>query len=169
MSAREIYSVSQLNRAVKQLLERSLPGVWLEGEVSNVSRPASGHIYFCLKDATAQVRCALFRGQARHVVHLPQNGQSVLVWAQVTLYEGRGDFQLIVEQVEEAGEGALRRAFEALKRRLSAEGLFADARKRPLPRLPGRIGVITSTSGAALHDILTTLRRRFPAVGILIH
>ena len=169
MPPREVYSVSKLNREAKQLLERELPAIWLEGEVSNVSRPTSGHLYFCLKDATAQVRCALFRGQARHVVHLPQDGQSVLVHAQVTLYEGRGDFQLIVEQVEEAGEGALRRAFEALKRRLAAEGLFAENRKRALPRLPRRIGIITSTSGAALHDILTTLGRRFPAVGIVIY
>lgn len=166
---RDVYSVSRLTREAKRLLETRFPRIWIEGEVSNVSRPASGHIYFCLKDPQAQVRCALFRMKAREVRCLPENGQSVSVYAQVTLYEGRGDFQLIVEEVEPAGEGALRRAFEALKVRLGAEGLFESGRKRPVPRLPRRIGVITSPNGAAIRDILTTLGRRFAAIPVLVY
>ncbi|MHB1951497.1 MAG: exodeoxyribonuclease VII large subunit [Acidiferrobacteraceae bacterium] len=168
-NARDTYSVSRLVREVKRLLENHFPRVWIEGEVSNVSRPASGHIYFCLKDPQAQVRCALFRMKARDVRCLPENGQSVAVYAQVTLYEGRGDFQLVVEEVEPAGEGALRRAFEALKARLGAEGLFESGRKRAVPRLPRRIGVITSPSGAAIRDILSTLARRFAAIPVLLY
>lgn len=166
---RDIYTVSRLNREAKQLLETRFPRLWIEGEVSNLSRPASGHLYFCLKDAQTQIRCALFRMQARQLRAPLENGRRVLVHAQVSLYEGRGDFQLIVEQVEEAGEGALRLAFEALKTRLAAEGLFDAARKRRLPTLPRRIGVLTSPSGAVLHDILTTLRRRFPAIPVLLY
>ncbi|MHB1514508.1 MAG: exodeoxyribonuclease VII large subunit [Acidiferrobacteraceae bacterium] len=168
-AVRDIYSVSRLNQEAKRLLETRFLRIWIEGEVSNVSRPASGHIYFCLKDPGAQIRCALFRLKAREVRCLPENGRSVLLYAQVSLYEGRGDFQLIVEEVEEAGEGALRRAFEALKARLAREGLFDGSRKRPLPRIPRRIGIITSPSGAAVRDILTTLRRRFPAIPVLIY
>ncbi|MHB1528773.1 MAG: exodeoxyribonuclease VII large subunit [Acidiferrobacteraceae bacterium] len=168
-ASRDIYSVSRLNQEAKRLLENRFLRVWIEGEVSNVSRPASGHIYFCLKDPAAQIRCALFRLKAREVRCLPENGRSVLLYAQVSLYEGRGDFQLIVDEVEEAGEGALRRAFEALKARLARAGLFDGNRKRPLPRIPRRIGIITSPSGAAVRDILTTLRRRFPAIPVLIY
>jgi exodeoxyribonuclease VII large subunit len=166
---REIYTVSRLNREAKALLEGSFPLLWVEGEISNLSRPASGHLYFTLKDPQAQVRCALFRGFQRGMVAAPRDGMQVLVRARVSLYEGRGDYQLIVESIEDAGEGALRRAFEQLRRRLAEEGLFDAAHKRPLPRLPRRIGVITSESGAVLHDILTTLRRRFPAIPVLLH
>lgn len=166
---RDVLTVSRLNREAKSLLEGSFPLLWIEGEISNFSRPASGHFYFTLKDAQAQVRCALFRGNQRGLGVVPKDGMHVLLRARVTLYEGRGDFQLIVETLEEAGEGALRRAFELLKNRLLAEGLFDTALKRPLPRLPKRIGVITSPSGAVLHDILTTLKRRFPAIPILVH
>jgi len=166
---RDVLTVSRLNREAKSLLEGSFPLLWIEGEISNFSRPASGHFYFTLKDAQAQVRCALFRGNQRGLGVLPKDGMHVLVRARVTLYEGRGDFQLIVETLEEAGEGALRRAFEQLKNRLLAEGLFDAALKRPLPLLPKRIGVITSPSGAVLHDILTTLKRRFPAIPVLVH
>jgi len=166
---RDIYTVSRLNREAKALLEGSFPLLWVEGELSNLSRPASGHLYFTLKDAQAQVRCALFRGYQRGLATTPRDGMQVLVRARVSLYEGRGDYQLIVESLEEAGEGALRRAFEALRRRLAEEGLFDPAYKKPLPRLPRRIGVITSESGAVVHDILTTLRRRFPAIPVLLH
>ena len=164
-----VYTVSQLNREIRTLLEASYPLIWVEGEISNLARPASGHLYFSLKDSGAQVRCAFFRPRQRLAACAPREGLMVRVRARVSLYEGRGDFQLIVEAMEEAGEGALRLALEALKRRLSAEGLFDSARKRPLPTLPRRIGLITSPSGAVLHDILTTLRRRFPAIPVLLY
>ncbi len=166
---REIYSVARLNREIKALLEGHFPLLWVEGEISNLSRPASGHLYFTLKDSQAQVRCALFRGHQRAASVTARDGLQVLVRARVSLYEGRGDFQLIVESLEDAGEGALRRAFEELKLRLQQEGLFDQALKKPLPRLPRRIGVITSPSGAVLHDILTTLQRRFPAIPVLLY
>jgi exodeoxyribonuclease VII large subunit len=166
---RNVYTVSRLNREAKALLEDRFPLLWVEGELSNLSRPASGHLYFSLKDAHAQVRCALFRGNQRALSVSPKDGMQVLVRARVSLYEGRGDYQLIVESLEEAGEGALRRAFDLLKHRLAQEGLFDSARKKPLPRLPRCIGIITSPSGAVLHDILTTLKRRFPAIPVLLH
>jgi len=166
---RDVYSVSRLNREAKVLLEGSFPLLWVEGEISNLSRPASGHLYFSLKDSQAQVRCALFRGNQRGMAVRPRDGMLVLVRARVSLYEGRGDYQLIVETLEEAGEGALRRAFELLKNRLAREGLFDPSHKQPLPRLPRCIGVITSPSGAVMHDILTTLARRFPAIPVLLH
>ena len=166
---RNVFSVSRLNREAKALLEGSFPLLWVEGELSNLSRPASGHLYFTLKDAQAQVRCALFRSSQRGLGAAPKDGMQVLVRARVSLYEGRGDYQLIVESLEEAGEGALRRAYEALKNRLAQEGLFDSARKKPLPRLSRRIGIITSPSGAVLHDILTTLKRRFPAIPVMLY
>jgi exodeoxyribonuclease VII large subunit len=169
LPARDVYTVSRLNREIKLLLEGGFPLLWIEGEISNLSRPASGHAYFSLKDGQAQVRCALFRGQLRGVGIPLKEGAHVVVRARVTLYEQRGDFQLIVEQLEDAGEGALRRAFDELKRRLAQEGLFDVALKKPLPRLPRRIGLITSPSGAVLHDILTTLRRRFPAIAVTLY
>jgi exodeoxyribonuclease VII large subunit len=164
-----VYTVSRLNREAKTLLEGGFPPLWIEGEISGLSRPASGHLYFNLKDERAVVRCALFRGQQRAIATVPAEGMHVLARATVSLYEGRGDFQLIVEYLEEAGEGALRRAFEALKRRLGEEGLFDAARKKALPRLPRRIGLVTSPSGAVLHDILTTLKRRFPAIAVRLY
>jgi len=166
---REVYSISRLNREVRNLLEGRFPLIWVEGEISNLARPASGHLYFSLKDAAAQVRCAMFRGQNRYLPFTPKDGMQVLVRARVSLYEPRGDFQLIAEHMEEAGAGALRRAFEALKQRLASEGLFDEAHKQALPALPERIGVITSPSGAAIRDILTVLRRRFPAIPVLIY
>ena len=166
---RFVYSVSGLNREAKALLEGSFPLLWVEGELSNLSRPASGHLYFSLKDAHAQVRCALFRGSQRALSVAPKDGMQVLVRARVSLYEGRGDYQLIVETLEAAGEGALRRAFDLLKNRLSQEGLFDNAHKKPLPRVPRRIGILTSPSGAVLHDILTTLNRRFPAIPVVLY
>ncbi len=166
---RDVYTVSRLNREVRALLEGSFPLIWLEAEISNLARPASGHWYFTLKDENAQVRAAMFRNRNRLLRFAPDNGMQVLVRARIGLYEARGEFQLIVEHMEEAGDGALRRAFEALRRRLDAEGLFAMERKRPLPRLPRRIGVVTSPTGAAIRDILTTLRRRFPGIPVVIY
>ncbi len=168
ITEREILSVSQLNRRAKQLLETHLPLLWVEGELSNVSQPSSGHWYFTLKDDQAQVRCAMFRNRNMLVRFRPQQGQQVLVRARVSLYEGRGDYQLIAEHMEEAGAGALQRAFEALKAKLAAEGLFDPARKRPLPSLPRHIGVITSPTGAAIRDVLSVLERRFPAIPVTV-
>ncbi|MDD5462714.1 MAG: exodeoxyribonuclease VII large subunit [Methylococcales bacterium] len=166
---RNILTVTQLNRATSQLLGEYFPNILVEGEISNLSTPSSGHLYFSLKDAHAQVRCAMFRTQQRRLAFRPENGKHVVVKAQVSLYEPRGDFQLIVEHIEEAGDGALRRAFEALKLKLSEEGLFDIARKRSFPALPKSVGVITSPSGAAIRDILTVLRRRFPALPVIIY
>jgi exodeoxyribonuclease VII large subunit len=166
---REVYTVSRLNREARMLLEAGLPPCWIEGELSNFARPSSGHWYFTLKDADAQVRCAMFRNANTRVRVAPRDGMHVLIRARVSLYEARGEYQLIAEHLEEAGEGALRRRFEELKARLAAEGLFATELKRPLPRLPRRIGVVTSPTGAAIRDILHVLARRFPAVPVLIY
>jgi exodeoxyribonuclease VII large subunit len=165
----DVYTVSRLNREARDLLEGSFPRLWIEGELSNFSRPASGHWYFSLKDEAAQVRCAMFRGRNRAVAFVPRDGLHVLVKADVSLFEARGDFQLIVDYLEETGDGALRRAFELLKQRLHAEGLFDEARKKPIPALPKRIGVVTSPTGAALRDILSVLQRRFPAIPVLVY
>ncbi|HEX7113126.1 MAG TPA: exodeoxyribonuclease VII large subunit [Mizugakiibacter sp.] len=164
--AREVLTPSALNARARDLLEGAFPLVWVEGELSNVSRPASGHLYFTLKDAAAQVRAAMFKPRSTYLRFRPAEGMHVLVRARVSLYEPRGDYQLIVEHMEEAGEGALRRAFEALKAQLAAEGLFDAARKRALPRFARRIGVITSPSGAAVRDVLSVIRRRFPLVEV---
>lgn len=166
---RDVWSVSRLNLEAQGLLESNFPLIWLEGELSNLSRPASGHMYFSLKDSRSQVNAAMFRGNNRRLRFQPRNGQQVLVRARVTLYAPRGNFQLVVEHMEEAGEGALRRQFDALKAKLEAEGLFDPASKRPLPALPAQIGVITSASGAALRDILHVLARRCPQVPVLIY
>lgn len=166
---RDVYTVSRLNREVRALLDRGFAVLWLEGEISNFSRPSSGHWYFSLKDRDAQVRCAMFRMRNQLLRFTPADGMQVLARVRVTLYEPRGEYQLQVEHLEEAGDGLLRRAFEELKQRLAAEGLFDPARKKPLPPLPCRIGVVTSPSGAAIHDILTVLRRRFPAIPVLIY
>ncbi len=166
---RDVYTVSRLNREARGLIEGGLGSVWLEAEISNFARPASGHWYFSLKDESAQVRAAMFRQRNAGLGLVPRDGMRVLVRARVSLYEPRGDFQLIVDHLEEAGEGELKRRFDLLKRRLAAEGLFDAARKRPLPTLPRRIGVISSPSGAALRDILNVLRRRFPAVPVLLY
>ncbi|TAN47674.1 MAG: exodeoxyribonuclease VII large subunit [Methylococcaceae bacterium] len=165
---RIIYSVSRLNRAAKLLLAEHFEVVWVEGEISNLAAPSSGHLYFTLKDADAQVRCALFRPQARYLCFRPENGMHVLARAQVSLYEPRGDYQLVVESLEPIGDGALQRAFEALKKKLATEGLFDQAHKLPIPRLPRCIGIITSPSGAAVRDILSVLKRRFAAIPVLI-
>lgn len=166
---RDIYSVSRLNKEVRLLLESGLPLLWLEGEISNFAAPASGHWYFSLKDSQAQVRCAMWRQRNSSLRFRPKEGMQVLARARVGLYEPRGEYQLIVEHLEESGEGALKREFEKLKARLAAEGLFAAERKRPLPAVPRRIGVVTSPTGAAIHDILRVLRARYPAAGVLLY
>jgi exodeoxyribonuclease VII large subunit len=166
---RDIYTVSRLNREARGLLEAGLPSLWITGELSNLSRPASGHWYFSLKDEAAQVRCAMFRQRNLLVRATPRDGMQVLLRARVGLYEARGDYQLVVDHLEEAGEGELRRRFEALKLRLAAEGLFDAARKRAPPRFPRRIGVVTSATGAALRDVLHVLARRCPVVPVLIY
>jgi len=166
---RFIYSISQLNTEVKELLEGSFPLIWVEGELSNFSRPASGHWYFTLKDSQAQVRCAMFRMRNTHVSVTPKEGMQVLIRARVSLYGPRGDYQVIAEHMEEAGDGALRRAFEQLKAKLAAEGLFDAARKKAIPKHPQQLGVITSPSGAAIRDILTVLRRRHPGLPVMIY
>jgi exodeoxyribonuclease VII large subunit len=166
---RRILSVSGLNREARRVVETGLGTVWVEGEISNLSRPSSGHLYWSLKDSEAQVRCAMFRLATRGLGFELANGQQVLVRARASLYEARGEYQLIVDYVEEAGEGVLRRKFEELKRRLAAEGLFEPSRKREIPKLPRRIGVVTSPTGAALRDVLIALRRRFPLTSVLIY
>lgn len=166
---RSIYSVSQLSRETKNLLADVFPSVWVEGEISNLAQPGSGHIYFTLKDANAQIRCAMFRSAKSKMDFIPVSGDQVIVRAQVSLYEARGDFQLIVDSMEQAGDGALRRAFEALKQRLLKQGLFDLEHKNDLPTFPRQIGVITSPTGAAIQDILAVLKRRFPSLPIIIY
>ena len=168
-SAQSAISVSELNRQVKALLEQGFAKLWVEGEISNLARPASGHLYFSLKDDSSQIRCAWFRQRQRGPTINLKNGDQVLALGRVSIYEARGDYQLIVEQLEPAGEGELRRRFEALKKELSAEGLFDEDAKQDLPELPQRIGVVTSPSGAAVRDILTVLKRRFPSVPVVIY
>jgi len=169
MPAEAAITVSQLNKRAKTLLEQGFGRLWVEGEISNLSRPASGHIYFSLKDDKAQVSAAWFRQRQRGPAVRFKDGDRVLAYARVSLYEARGNYQLIVEQMEPAGEGVLKRRFEALKRKLYEEGLFDEDRKQALPVLPQRIGVITSPSGAAIRDILSVLARRFPAVPVVIY
>jgi len=168
-SRRDVYSVAQLNREVREQLESGFGRVWVAGEISNLARPSSGHLYFTLKDARAQVSCAFFRNRAASLGFSLENGTQVLARADVSLYEARGNFQLIVNYLEEAGDGALQRAFELLKQRLLTEGLFEPAHKRPLPAWPRCIGVVTSPSGAAIRDVLTVLKRRFPAIPVIIY
>jgi exodeoxyribonuclease VII large subunit len=166
---RNVYTVSRLNREVRVLIERGLGVVWVEGELSNLSVPSSGHWYFSMKDRDAQLRCAMFRQKNMSVGFTPKSGQQILARGRVSLYEPRGDYQFIVEHLEEAGVGALKREFERLKAKLAAEGLFALERKRSLPKFPRRIGVVTSPTGAALRDILHILGRRFPPAAVLIY
>lgn len=165
----EIYSVTQLNREARQLLESGLQGRWVAGEISNLAQPGSGHLYFTLKDDAAQVRCAMFRNAQRQLGFRPADGAQVRVQGTVSIYEARGSYQIIVDRMEAAGEGLLRRQFDELKRRLAAEGLFALEHKQPLPTLPQRIGIVTSPTGAAIRDILQVLRRRFPPAAVIVY
>ncbi len=167
--ARVIYSVERLNNEVKDLLEHSYPLIWIEAEISNLSRPASGHWYFSLKDDNAQVRCAMFRNRNQLIRFKPEHGMQVLVRARISLYPARGEFQLIIEHMEEAGAGALQRAFEDLKHKLQQEGLFNPETKKNLPIVPRCIGIITSATGAALQDALSVLRRRYPLGEVIIY
>ena len=163
---RKAFTPSQLNALARNLLEDAFPLVWVEGELGNLSRPSSGHLYFTLKDDRAQVRCALFKPKSQWLKFTPREGLRVLARGRLTLYEARGDYQLILDTMEEAGEGALRRAFEQLKAKLQAEGLFDQSRKRALPAHIRRLGVLTSPSGAAVRDVLSVLRRRFPLLEV---
>ena len=164
-----IYTVSRLNQTVRLLLEQEMGQVWISGEISNFTQPSSGHWYFTLKDDTAQVRCAMFRNSNRRVTFRPQHGQQVLVRANITLYEPRGDYQIIVESMQPAGEGLLQQKYEQLKAKLSEEGLFDQQFKKPLPSSAHCVGVITSKTGAALHDILHVLKRRYPSLPVIIY
>ena len=165
---REVLTVSQLNQRARHLLEDVFPQVWVEGEISNLARPSSGHVYFTLKDAGAQVRCALFRSSAARVRQALRDGLAVKVRGKVSLFEGRGDYQMILDTVEPAGDGALRLAFEALKDKLAAEGLFAAEGKRALPAHPQRVGIVSSPSGAVIRDIISVFRRRAPQVELTL-
>jgi exodeoxyribonuclease VII large subunit len=166
---KKIFSVSELSQGIKNLLEGEYPDVWVTGEVSNFRAAASGHLYFTLKDATAQLRAVCFRNQARYLKFKPQDGISVIARGHLSVYEARGEYQLYVEYLEPAGLGALQLAFEQLKQKLAAEGLFDIARKKPLPLLPRAIGVVTSPTGAVIRDILRILRRRFRNMNVLIY
>lgn len=161
-----IFSVSSLNQSVANLLEEEFSWIWVEGEISNLALPASGHIYFSLKDRSAQVSCAMFKGRNRTLKFQPENGNQVLVRAKVSLYQPRGNYQLIVDRMEEAGDGALRRQFEQLKAKLTDEGLFDEDSKLDIPKLPESIAIITSKTGAAVHDVLSVIERRFPSIPV---
>lgn len=163
-----IYSVSDLVGEMRQLMERSYPEIWIEGELSSLSKPASGHLYFSLKDESSQLRCAMFRNRASLSRYVPKAGDLVKVRAKISVYTARGDLQCIVQHIEDAGAGLLQRQFEELKQKLAAEGLFAAERKQLIPSHPRRIGLITSPSGAAVHDILTTLARRHPGIPVTL-
>ncbi|MDF2183698.1 exodeoxyribonuclease VII large subunit [Grimontia hollisae] len=164
-----IYTVSRLNAEVRLLLENEMGIVWLVGEISNLTMATSGHWYFTLKDRQAQVKCAMFKGNNRRVTFRPANGNQVLVRARLSLYEPRGDYQIIVESMQPEGDGLLQQQFEKLKMQLAAEGLFAASLKKPLPEQPRRVGVVTSSTGAALHDILHVLKRRDPSLPVVIY
>ena len=166
---RQVLSPTRLAGAAREMLERGFGLLWIEGELSNFVRSRPGHLYFTLKDAGAQVRCAMFRPRAMHLRFDPADGRHVLLRARVTLYEPRGDFQLQVEHMEEAGLGALQREFDELRRRLEQEGLFATERRRALPALPRSVAVVTSVSGAAIRDVLSVFARRFPLLAVDIY
>ena len=165
----KIISVSELNRKAKSLLEGGIPKLWIEGEISNLARPASGHMYFSLKDEVAQIRCAWFKQRQQQITLNITNGTKMLALGRISLYEARGEYQFIIEKMETAGEGDLKRKYEKLKAKLSVEGFFAEERKKQLPKLPTRIGIITSPSGAAIRDALSILKRRFPIIPIVIY
>ena len=169
MIERQVYTVTHLTRQIKELLENSFPRLWVEGELSNFKRHTSGHLYFTLKDENAQISCAMWRFRAGTLPFAPESGMKVLVEGDVQVYEKGGNYQLIIQQIQPAGIGALQLAFEQLKRKLHAEGLFDASHKKPLPAFPERIGVITSPTGAAIRDIISVLTRRFPGIEILLY
>ncbi|HMD32620.1 MAG TPA: exodeoxyribonuclease VII large subunit, partial [Candidatus Acidoferrales bacterium] len=166
---RKVWTVSQLTARIRDLLESEFEDLWIEGEISNVHSSQAGHLYFTLKDEKAQIRCACFRDKLRGIRFRPEDGLKVTVRGAVSVYELRGEYQVYVTQIEPVGLGALQLAFEQLKQKLEAEGLFDSARKKPLPLLPRRIGLITSPSGAAVGDVLRILRRRFPNLYVLVY
>ncbi|HEY3301884.1 MAG TPA: exodeoxyribonuclease VII large subunit [Methylophilaceae bacterium] len=168
-SQARVLTVTELNRSVRDLLEHSFPLFWVSGEISNLTRAASGHWYFSLKDSGAQVRCVMFRGRNSYLDWIPKEGDKVEARALVTLYEARGDFQLTIEFLQRAGLGTLFEAFERLKAKLQAEGLFDVARKKIIPTHPKQIGIVTSADAAALRDVLTTLKRRMPSINVIIY
>ena len=168
-SDQHILTISELNRLARGLMETHFQSVWVEGEISNFVRPASGHWYFSLKDEGAQIRCSMFRNANQHIKFIPENGMHVVVRAKVSIYEPRGDYQLIANHIEEIGFGALQRAFEQLKSKLEKEGLFDEEHKKPIPEFPKQIGVVTSSTGAAVRDILNVLKRRFPLTPVIIY
>ena len=163
-----VLTVTQLNRQARLTLEQRFDQVWVMGEMSNFARPRSGHWYFSLKDENAQVRCAMFANRNRSVALQPGDGQLVIARGRVSLYEGRGDFQVIVDSLEAAGEGALRQAFDQLKLKLAAEGLFDTQLKQPLPAIPQHVAVITSPTGAAIRDVIAVWQRRFPGLRVTL-
>ncbi len=169
MQPKKIYTVTQINRFARLSLEENFSALWIEGEISNVVTPSSGHCYFTLKDSQAQLRCALFTMHARKLKLKLENGMHVIAYGKISLYESRGDYQFIAETLEEMGDGKLQRAFELLKQKLASEGLFEQAHKKPLPTLPKQIGIITSPTGAAVRDILKLLKSRFPAIPVIIY
>ena len=168
-TSRQILTVTKLNRLARTVLESEVGLIWLSAEISNFVSAASGHWYFTLKDNKAQVRAAMFKNTNRGVKQRPKEGDKVLVRASVGIYEARGDYQLVIEHMESDGEGALQQAYEALKAKLNAEGLFSIDRKRPMPEVINRIGVITSSTGAALHDVLSVLKRRSPQTEVIVY
>jgi exodeoxyribonuclease VII large subunit len=166
---KKIFTISEINQEIKQLLERQYPDVWVSGEISNYRPAGSGHLYFTLKDSSAQLRAVCFRNQARYLKFKPQDGMAVIARGRLSVYEARGEYQLYVGYLEPAGLGALQLAFEQLKQKLAAEGLFDAARKKPLPVLPRTVGVVTSPTGAVIRDILRVLRRRFRNMNVLLY
>lgn len=168
-SEKTILTVSRLTALLRGLLEENFEQVWVEGEVSNLSFPASGHVYFSLKDGGAQLRCIMFKSAAKNLKFRLQDGMGLIVRGRISVYDQRGEYQLICEYLEPAGVGALQMAFVQLKERLAREGLFDEARKRPLPDFPKRVGVVTSSTGAAIHDIINVLRRRFASIEVLLY
>jgi exodeoxyribonuclease VII large subunit len=167
--ARRVYTVAQLSAAIRELLGGGFQDIWVAGEISGVKLAASGHYYFTLKDESSQLRCACFRASARYLRFKPQDGVAVLARGRIDVYEARGEYQLLVEALEPQGFGALQLAFEQMKKKLSEEGLFASSRKRPLPRLPQRIGIVTSPTGAVIRDMIQILARRFPGLHIRLY
>lgn len=167
-SNRQVITVSELNRDARKLLEVNFPQLYVEGEISNFAQPGSGHWYFTLKDDKAQIRCAMFRNRNQMVRFKPKNGQQIIVRGRISLYEGRGEYQMIAEFLEDFGDGELRRAYDKLKSALQDEGLFDEARKRPIPDLPTHIAIITSPSGAAIRDVIAVMQRRFPSIHLSI-
>lgn len=169
LSEKKIYTVTELNKDIKAILENSYPDIWVEGEISNFKLYSSGHMYFSLKDAESQLSAVIFQGVNRAFKFKPEDGLKVLARGQVSAYPKRGNYQLIISSLEPAGKGALQLAFEQLKEKLEKEGLFDQSRKKPIPVLPQKIGIVTSPTGAAIKDILTVINRRFANVEILLY